>query len=807
MSQFRKAIPSIFLIDLLLFGYIVKTKPYCILRKQTMNRFASNSNSSRVWMDPSSSNNRFQGESSFGNRSADYNVWDSRNNSGQRPQFNQPGFQGNNNMGNGGGGGGGLADGSFLSFLDQRTNQSRPTMQQNNVGQNDLYQNNDRSWNRNDIINSRNVEMARGPLLNEPIRDWRQPDIQNSMSSHVERSHWPSMGTPSGSSNGANQRNLFSNNEIESDEPIKITLPRKDIGSKIIGKSGVLIRDLEIKSRARIEVIDKPGTALAVVELHGTHLSKNTAAELIMKKCAASNPEIEYPNANGGKPRSLFNSPTLHGNNFDKNKQSNNNFRDARGNSDGQGLLKSPECLIPNTNMPFWRNTPKPLMAQHFGPDIARKALLNYPNVHSSNKFNVPKNQFSNSAPKNTFSGRGRKRPFKKQNKPRSANNSKTDLRNSKNTNSATPSKKARRNDLYADSDFALEPKSLEVSGVTKEVECGWMDNLKDITQSLVKVRENFVPPTAGPKPTENWTKNSQLAYDHFAAGSFETGVQLLLKGNGIVNFEPFKQFALAIFQATTAHVGLMSEMPNLEIPLCRKPKPGCNDGNGLPAPIVQIGDLLKKLQVGYAFTTSGKFNEAIDEFRSILIRTPFLLTLDKTEQSKVKKLTIICREYITGLSMEIIRNTLPKITLEDQKRNCELAAYFTRCNLQTSHKLLTLSTALNLFFKLKNFKTAASFAQRLLELEPSPEMVPQLNKIVEVCNTNLVDENELGYDDGKNFAFCSQTYQRIKQGEEEIRCPFCHVRCLIDCKGKICKVCTVAEIGKEIATNPLDEA
>ena len=47
------------------------------------------------------------------------------------------------------------------------------------------------------------------------------------------------------------------------------------------------------------------------------------------------------------------------------------------------------------------------------------------------------------------------------------------------------------------------------------------------------------------------------------------------------------------------------------------------------------------------------------------------------------------------------------------------MAAYFTHCNLQPVHLILTLRTALNLFFKLKNYKTAASFARRLLELGP----------------------------------------------------------------------------------------
>jgi hypothetical protein len=88
------------------------------------------------------------------------------------------------------------------------------------------------------------------------------------------------------------------------------------------------------------------------------------------------------------------------------------------------------------------------------------------------------------------------------------------------------------------------------------------------------------------------------------------------------------------------------------------------------------------------------------------------------------------------GLNMELTRKELPKNSLEEMKRVCEMAAYFTHCNLQPVHLILTLRTALNLFFKLKNYKTAASFAQRLLELGPRPEVAQQARKILQVCIT-----------------------------------------------------------------------
>jgi coatomer protein complex subunit alpha (xenin) len=51
--------------------------------------------------------------------------------------------------------------------------------------------------------------------------------------------------------------------------------------------------------------------------------------------------------------------------------------------------------------------------------------------------------------------------------------------------------------------------------------------------------------------------------------------------------------------------------------------------------------------------------------------------------------------------------------------RQAELAAYFTHSPLQPIHLSLSLRSAMSLFFKIKNFNTAAGFCRRLLELNP----------------------------------------------------------------------------------------
>ena len=62
---------------------------------------------------------------------------------------------------------------------------------------------------------------------------------------------------------------------------------------------------------------------------------------------------------------------------------------------------------------------------------------------------------------------------------------------------------------------------------------------------------------------------------------------------------------------------------------------------------------------------------------------------------------------------------------------------YIHDLNISLNKNIFIFRTALNLFFKLKNFKTAGSFARRLLELGPKPEVAQQTRKILQASLFN----------------------------------------------------------------------
>lgn len=304
-----------------------------------------------------------------------------------------------------------------------------------------------------------------------------------------------------------------------------------------------------------------------------------------------------------------------------------------------------------------------------------------------------------------------------------------------------------------------------------------------------------FVAPVRGQSYAQLFSQNSKLPVDHVLAGSFETAMRLLHDQVGVVEFEEYKNIFLQTYaRSKTVFSGLPSLQPLYSYPM-RNIFAG-NLKNVLPAIGLKLSDLIARLQKAYEMTTTGRFPEAVDCFRGILLSVPLLVVDSKQEIAEAQQLIEVCREYIVGLQMELHRKELPKESLEEQKRVCELAAYFTHCNLQPIHKILTLRTALNLFFKLKNYKSAAVFAQRLLELGPTPEVALQTRKVLAACERTPVNAHELRYDEYNPFDICAASYLPIYRGKPVVKCPLSGAAYMPDYKGQLCRVTKATKIG-----------
>lgn len=307
-----------------------------------------------------------------------------------------------------------------------------------------------------------------------------------------------------------------------------------------------------------------------------------------------------------------------------------------------------------------------------------------------------------------------------------------------------------------------------------------------------------YEAPTRGLAQSHVWCNNTNLVADHIRAGSFETAFRLLNDQVGIVNFQPYRQLFLTLFAgARTSYAALPNLQPLIGYPQRNWKELQAKKAN--PTIGMQLKELVQRLQLCYQLTTGGKFTEAVAKLQSILISIPLLIVESRQEIAEAQQLLNICREYIVGIKMETNRKGLPNATIDDKRRHCEMAAYFTHCNLQPVHQILTLRTALNMFFKLKNYKTAASFARRLLEFGPRPEVAQQARKILQACELNPSDEHTLQYDEHNPFNLCAMTYRPIYKGKPEEKCSLCGASYMPQFKGILCQVCEVSEVGRDV--------
>ena len=168
-----------------------------------------------------------------------------------------------------------------------------------------------------------------------------------------------------------------------------------------------------------------------------------------------------------------------------------------------------------------------------------------------------------------------------------------------------------------------------------------------------------------------------------------------------------------------------------------------------------------------------------------------------KKEIQTSEEILGICREYILGLSLELHRQAIAKDSLDQQLRNCELAAYFTHCELLPVHQMLTLRTAATISFKLKNLKMASSFARRLLELGPKPDMAMNAKKIIQASG-NDPKENPVNYDERNPFKICAATFQPIYRGKPNVVCPFTQAFYVPEKAGSIDTLAGISEVGKK---------
>lgn len=164
-------------------------------------------------------------------------------------------------------------------------------------------------------------------------------------------------------------------------------------------------------------------------------------------------------------------------------------------------------------------------------------------------------------------------------------------------------------------------------------------------------------------------------------------------------------------------------------------------------------------------------------------------------------------RRSITGSALD-----LSALSEEDRKRALELSAYFTIPTMETAHMTLAWYSAMNLANRNKQFSTALSFANQLIERGTNPKFKGnvcyskpssrwtadhfQARKVKQACERNPSDAVEIEFDQFAEFEICAASYTPIYNGSPSVSCAYCGSKYQSKYKGTVCKICEVCQLG-----------
>jgi len=144
---------------------------------------------------------------------------------------------------------------------------------------------------------------------------------------------------------------------------------------------------------------------------------------------------------------------------------------------------------------------------------------------------------------------------------------------------------------------------------------------------------------TPGISEATLWARNSPLAADHIAAGSFETAMQLLNRQIGAVEFKPLKTLFLNTYASSKLYIDANASMPPLAIPIRRDPAEK-DPRKVLPVSTKSLQSVTQgELKAAYTAFNKAKFQDCLDIFKGILHSLLVIVAQSAQEETDVSSM------------------------------------------------------------------------------------------------------------------------------------------------------------------------
>ncbi len=224
---------------------------------------------------------------------------------------------------------------------------------------------------------------------------------------------------------------------------------------------------------------------------------------------------------------------------------------------------------------------------------------------------------------------------------------------------------------------------------------------------------------TAGPGSSEAdiWSRNSPLAADHVAGGSFESAMQLLNRQVGAVNLAPLKPRFMEIYTASKTYLSASTGLPPL-INCIRRSVEETDPRKVLPIIPRDLETIAASdLQEGYTAMRTNRLADGVAVFKSVLHSLLVNVVGSQSQVEEARSIIAKAVEYTLAMSVELARRELASASDAEQnlKRQLELNAYFTVPKLEVAHRQLALTAAMKQAFSKKQFASSLFFANRII--------------------------------------------------------------------------------------------
>ena len=257
-----------------------------------------------------------------------------------------------------------------------------------------------------------------------------------------------------------------------------------------------------------------------------------------------------------------------------------------------------------------------------------------------------------------------------------------------------------------------------------EDAAAGWDmgdDAVADVEDDFVNVESAEVG--AGSSEADLWTRNSPLAADHAAGGSFDTAMNLLSRQIGAVNFKPLEERFLEIYQATRTFLPANSGMSPL-INYVRRTVAETDSRKILPLIPRDLESVqAAEMTTGKNAMKSNKLEEGIVTFKKALHLLMVNAVPTQSQVQEAQSAIQLAAQYVLAMSIELERRKLVQketdlssFADDIKKRALELSAYFTVPAMEPQHQTLAWFSAMNLANKNKQLGSALGFANALIE-------------------------------------------------------------------------------------------